>query len=421
MIRRLDPAPRVYPANVVLVRRSDRKLVVESNIVTFNDIEEWLLDAAVREHDTLELVEALIWRLRGASAPIERLSLHIGTLHPQLVGFAWNWNSDDGFCDEVRVADEVINSDAYRLNPLQAIFSTGTSIRRTPQDARSEFPLMAELADSGMTEYLAIPLCGLDARNAVTISTRDENGFADETAQKLERIFKIFALHVQRHSQQRISRNALDVYLGERPAEQVLRGSIKRGAGAAITAVILVADLRNFTEMSDRLPASQMLALLNMYFEAMASAILSHGGEVIKFVGDGLLAVFPIEGTSASPAAKQALNAARTGLDDLRRVQEKPGASSVLQDDWQPLRAGIALHAGEVFFGNIGSSARLDFTVIGPAVNEAYRVEALQKSLGHDILVTDAIARHLDCGMSSLGGHALRGVSSPVSLFGISR
>jgi adenylate cyclase len=228
----------------------------------------------------------------------------------------------------------------------------------------------------------------------------------------------LFALHVERHSVLRISDNALNAYLGLGAATKVLNGSIKRGAGESIHAVIWISDLRGFTDLSDRLSGSDMLALLNAYFEVMAGAVLSHGGEVLKFIGDGLLAVFPLLGANqvrdVAHAALAAARAANLGLDALNR--DPPGTLAGT-DGWRPLRAGIALHEGEVFFGNIGAPERLDFTVIGSAVNEASRVEALQKTLGRNILVTDAVARHLDVAMDFLGEHRLRGVAAPLAIY----
>jgi adenylate cyclase len=161
-----------------------------------------------------------------------------------------------------------------------------------------------------------------------------------------------------------------------------------------------------------------MLALLNAYFEAMAGAVLSHGGEVLKFIGDGLLAVFPIENVDeTAAAAKSAIAAARQAIIRLDALNAKAPVDFSNAANWEQLRVGIALHEGEVFFGNIGSPERLDFTVIGPAVNEASRVEALQKTLGRSILVTEAVARHLDCKMDHLGEHTLRGVAAPISIY----
>ena len=192
----------------------------------------------------------------------------------------------------------------------------------------------------------------------------------------------------------------------------MLRGSIKRGAGEAIRAIIWVSDLRGFTDLSDRLAGSDIVALINAYFERLAGAVMAEGGEVLKFIGDGLLAVFPYAHFKNERAAAQAsLAAAEQALravDDLNRATP-PELAAI--DGWRPLRSGIALHEGEVFFGNVGAPDRLDFTVMGSAVNTASRVEALTKSLGRPVLITEPVARMLDRPLDHLGEHTLRGLA----------
>ncbi|WP_245477661.1 adenylate/guanylate cyclase domain-containing protein [Bradyrhizobium guangxiense] len=413
-----DPSPRTYPSSVSFVRRAGPISVAAGNMDTFAEIEIWLLEGAPAERQMIDLLVKLIRRMKAAGSSVDRLTLHIGTLHPQLVGFAWVWNIDDGFCDEVRVADAAIDSDAYKLNPLQRIVETGETIRRAPNEpsAQAEFPIMIELASAGMTDYVAIPLSGLDKRNVITIATKAAGGFAEAETDSLTRLFKLFALHVQRHSELKISENALGAYLGYGAAAKVLEGAIKRGAGDSIRAVIWVSDLRNFTKMSDALAPAEMLVLLNAYFEAMASAVAAHGGETLKFIGDGMLAVFPVTvgvaeaSRAAVSAAKEAIASLETSNRTIRAVADAGARPE--------LRAGIVLHEGEVFFGNVGAPDRLDFTVIGAAVNEACRVEALTKTIGRDLLMTEAVAGHV-ADVEHLGEHQLRGVSARMSVYGL--
>ncbi len=416
----LDSAPRRYPAAVTLVRRSALGAVAAPAQTSFAAIEAWLLHEAALERDMLLFVESFIWRLVAAGAPVERVSLHVGTLHPQLIGFAWNWNSADGLCDEVKIADGATQSDSFRRNPLSRIFSSGESVRRDPRttEAQTEFPMMAELAAQGLTDYLGLPLSGGGYRNAITLATGQPDGFTEADIRRLMPVLSLFALHVERHSALRISDNALNAYLGTGAATKVLSGSIRRGAGESIRAVIWISDLRGFTDLSDRLSGSDMLALLNAYFEVMAGAVLSAGGEVLKFIGDGLLAVFPLtDADQGKTAARAALAAARQAMAGLEALNRDPPGTLAATDGWRPLRAAVALHEGEVFFGNIGAPERLDFTVIGAAVNEASRVEALQKTLGRNILVTNAVARYLDDALDFLGEHRLRGVATPLAIY----
>lgn len=403
------------------MRRSSRGAASAPTTASFADITAWLLKGAARETEMLLLFESFIWRLIAAGIPLDRASLHIGTLHPQLLGFAWNWRRDDATCYEVKVQHLTSETDSFKLNPLARIFATGEPLRRNPQapEAQAEFPIMVELAESGITDYVALPFSsGAGYRHAMTLATSHPGGFPHAAGAEVRNVLDLFALHVERHIVQRIAENAVSAYLGDVAGRKVLSGSIQRGAGEAIRAVIWMSDLRGFTALSDRLSGTEMIVLLNAYFETLAGAVLLHGGEVLKFMGDGLLAVFPIgEATSAPAAARAALGAAQRAMRDLEGLNA--GALPQLDgiDGWRPLRTGIALHEGEVFFGNIGAPERLDFTVIGPAVNEASRVEALQKTLKRDILITTAVARLLDIPLDHLGEHALRGVAAPVAVY----
>jgi adenylate cyclase len=274
---------------------------------------------------------------------------------------------------------------------------------------------MRDLADGGYTEYLALPMGGARFRHAVTLATTQEGGFSDDHITLIKRLLVLFALHVERHIAVRIATNALGAYLGPVAATKVLSGDIKRGSGEPIRAIIWVSDLRGFTHLSDHLTGPDTVAVLNAYFEIFVDSVLAQGGEVLKFIGDGLLAVFPLgdDGRTAGNAALAAAEAAQAGLAQLN-AEPPPRLAEV--DGWRPLRAGIALHEGEVFFGNIGAPERLDFTVIGPAVNEASRVEALQKTIGRSILITAAAAAHIETPLETLGDYPLRGVAAPITI-----
>ena len=321
------------------------------------------------------------WRLVAAGSGLERASLHVGTLHPQLFGFAWNWSRADGLCDEVKVAPAALQADAYKRNPLFRVIEHGERFRGDTRDAatRARYPLLAELATSGITEYLAEVLTtGSAYHNAVTLATKDPAGFSPEQRTAIETALKLLGLHVERHIVLRIAHNVLNTYLGSAAGDAVLAGSIKRGSGRPIRSIIWSSDLRGFTELSERLAGNEVTVLLDAYFECLVTAIADHGGEILKFIGDGLLAVFSFsDETAARQAAASALAAAQDALVALDRLNAAPPPHLAAIDGWRPLKTGIALHSGEVFFGNIGSPDRLDFTVIGKAVNEASRVESL--------------------------------------------
>src|SRR5262245_47886408 len=213
---RLDPAPRKYPPFITLLRRAARGPSAAPGQTSADEIEAWLLREALREDDMLPLYESLVWRLVAAGLPLDRSSVHVGTLHPQLMGFAWSWNRADGLCDEVKVREAARTSDSYRRNPLFRAKEYGESLHCDPCDPQTlaRFPLMAELAAEGITEYIMQALASGAYHNAVTVATRHAGGFSDTQRASLERIFTLFGLHIERHIAQRIAGNVLDTYLG---------------------------------------------------------------------------------------------------------------------------------------------------------------------------------------------------------------
>jgi len=415
---------RTYPVGVTLIKRSARGAASAPAKATIADVEEWLLHGATLENDMLLLLEAFIWHMIAAELPIDRTTLHITTLHPQLLGFGWNWRRSDGLCDEFKVAHGASDTDSFKRNTIARVIETRQCLRRNPQlpESQAEFPIMTELAEAGIHEYVAMPMGGGEYRHIITFATTRQSGFTEAEISQVTHLLRLFSLHVERHIASRIAENALNAYLGTVAGVKVLAGSIQRGSGESIRSIIWVSDLRGFTDLSSLLSGAEMIMVLNAYFETLAGAVLSNGGEVLKFMGDGLLAVFPIGADDQrAAAANAALTAAQQAVQGLEQLNAQSPPPLNLIKGWNPLRSGIALHEGEVFFGNIGAPDRLDFTVIGSAVNETSRVESLQKTLHRDILITEAVARHLDVPLDHLGDHSLRGVAAPLAIFSPAR
>ena len=229
----IDPAPRKYPSSVTLLRRGtfDRSSIGPQDVA---EIERWLLDEAADETDLLELVLGFVWRLVAAGLPLDRASLHVGTLHPQFYGYAWNWNRDDGFVDEVQVSEAVLATDAYRKNPIFRVIEYGEFIRQRTDgpEAPEAGTLLSDLKKQGIIEYAAVPLrTGGIQHNASTIATKQAGGFTEGQFAALTRLLRLLALHVARHIAMQIARNVVDTYLGEAAGGEVLEGSIKRGSG----------------------------------------------------------------------------------------------------------------------------------------------------------------------------------------------
>ncbi len=412
------PPSRYYPPFVTLldwVRTEPPPGAGES----LDAVEAWLLGPALAIDGLLELIDAFAWRLAGAGWPLDRATVHVGTLHPELYGYGWKWERRDGMTDEFKVGDAVLNSDNYRLNPIFGAIEHGARFRHRFGDGPPPSPLLEELAPLGFTDYACMPLNTAGRyHNVMTVASCRPGGFTDANLAELDRLARLFTLHIERHIPTRIAINTLESYLGQAAGRQVLEGAIKRGEGRPIRSVIWVSDLRGFTALSDRLAPAAMIQVLNAYFERLVAAIQAQGGEVLKFIGDGLLAVFPINAHRTEQAAAQAAlagaAAAVGALDTLNADPESlPGIAG-----WRPLKTGIALHYGDVVFGNIGAADRLDFTVIGAAVNTAARVEGLTKALGQPVLLTAPVASLLDRGqVTPLGARSLRGLAQPIALF----
>jgi adenylate cyclase len=238
-------------------------------------------------------------------------------------------------------------------------------------------------------------------------------GFSEQEIADLTAVSERLSIAADMNSQRQIAQNVLKAYLGAQSGRKVLAGQIRRGSGEAIAAVLWSSDLRRFTQLSDRLPGEKVIGILNGLFDLQAKAIVGHGGEILKFVGDGLLAIFPVPNPDEAPRiSANALAAAREALAALGIPRE--GASPANEP---PLEIVIALHYGTVIYGNVGAADRLDFTVIGPAVNLVSRIEAVAKSLDLPLIVSDDFAEAYGGKLKSLGLHQLRGLELPHELF----
>jgi adenylate cyclase len=406
-----------YPADMELIR----KIAVSDPAEIDGTPQDWLMSGDAGSAGLAEMLDGLMTRLVAAGFPFDRASFHIGTLHPQVLGFTANWNPQRGTCNELRVNVHVRETSDFLLSPLRPVIDDRIAVRHNPQDPEtsSHIPMMATLAGEGFTDYWAFPIPHARSfHSAMTVATRAKGGFRHDDLAALQQLIPAIALNLDLFALGRIAENVLTAYLGERSGGRVLAGEIRRGSGEVIDAVVFVADMRNYTSLSDRLPGAEMIRVLNAYFEGLVEAVRDNGGEVLKFIGDGLLAIFPISPSNPAPiAAAAALEAARAGLGAIKALNGEAGHALAVKGDWRPLDAAIALHRGPVFYGNIGSPERLDFTVTGPAVNLAARVEPLSKETGHRLLLTKAVAELLETRPESLGDFSFRGVAEPVEIF----
>jgi len=383
---------------------------------TIDNIAEWLVGPVPKIEEGTASFDEFAWRLLAAGIPLLRVTVHIGTIHPQFLGTTIVWWRDTGETVQVMIGHEIGDAIPYEKNPVRRVCEGRETLRRRLDlpDEDLDFSVLIELRDRGGTDYIALPISGMHRVDyMVTYVTDRAGGFTNEELDDLARVAQRLAILLDRHSQWWVTHNLLSAYLGARTGPRVLAGQIRRGAGIELTAVLWSSDLRGFTERSDRLPSEQMIAILNALFEAQAAAIRDHDGEILKFIGDGLLAIFPIDEPSLiAEVARNAVTAARAALGAVGKLGDHPTMAGE-----PPLEIVIALHIGTVNYGNIGAADRLDFTVIGPAVNLVSRIEAVAKSLDQPIVVSGELAQILGGGVVSLGLHQLRGLAIPRELF----
>jgi adenylate cyclase len=383
---------------------------------TIDAIADWLLGPALQVATGAQAIDEFAWRMLAAGFPLARLTVHSGTLHPQFLGTSLIWWCDSGQTVQTFVEHEVLDVVAYHDNAVLRVIQGGETLRRKIDVADSELdlPILHDLKAKGCTDYLALPIAGAHGRRyAVTYTTDCVDGLSIRQVAELTHISRRLSVVCDSFMQRALMHHLLNVYLGPSAGPKVLAGQIRRGTGEELTAVLWSSDLRGFTTRSDRLAGQQMVAILNALFDAQAKAIHAHGGEILKFIGDGLLAIFPIDSPAlVGDAAHNAMAAALQGLEAVRRLVDDP---SMLGEP--ALRIVVALHRGTVIYGNVGAYDRLDFTVIGPAVNLVSRVETVAKTLDEPIVVTDEFAKAYSGPLRSLGIHQFRGVANACELF----
>ncbi len=395
---------------------------------------EWVIREAWRIRNPRKLVDEFCARLVAEGVPLWRFRAHIPALHPEVFGDSYLWRREVGRTEYSTADHSMRLSDEYRLSPLHVVGETRRMLRRrlVGSDAKRDYPLLERLKADGGTDYVALPLEFNDGSNGyATYASDGANGFTDRHLE----VFRDLTVCVTRLAEnlaiRQLAIRILDIYVGHDAGARILAGQVMRGSGDTINAAIWFCDLRGFTAMSDSLPREQLIELLNAYFDRMAGPVNSHGGEILKFIGDGMLAIFRVDESrdqrAASGAALQAAVDAAAAMGELNRDRK---AASLAE-----LGFGISLHMGDVMYGNIGATGRLDFTVIGPAVNLVNRMQALCRDLEREILVSadfaaefiDGTANGMANGMAngigsrlvSLGHHRLRGVGSAQEVFGL--
>lgn len=382
-----------------------------------NELTDWLIGEARLSGDGVAIVEELGRRLVEAGVPLWRLRVAQRVSNPLLSAWGVIWRSDAPTEDYV-VPTSWLDTATWIGSPFQHVTDTRTSLRKRLRnlDPEADYHLYHELAAEGGTDFFCLPLeYGDGSVQGTSITTNHPDGFRDEHLEVFEAIRMPLAAAMEPVAMRRSTASLLKTYLGKGPSASVVAGAIRRGELQTLKAVVMFSDLRDFTRKSATWDDAALLDALDQYFEVSVTSVQTHGGDVLKFLGDGVLAVFTMnEGTDVATCCQQALAAARDARAGLSKVNENRQA-----DGKEAIDFGTALHLGTLTYGNIGSPDRLDFTVIGETVNVASRIEGLCKELGHSILCSGAVARHVPEGLSPLGLHDVRGVPEPVDLFTI--
>jgi len=388
----------------------------------FADLPAWITEAGLAGQSESAILAGFCDRLVARGLPLARALVLIDTLHPVYEGRAFRWTraqKETTLTEYGRTDDDLnrwLHSPFYRLEQSGELLLR----RRLTLETEGDFSIFPELRAGGITDYLALAnrLDGEDSIGGMDCvysswATDAARGFDESDVAQLIQLMPFLALAVKSASLARIAGTLVETYLGRDPGRRVLQGRIRRGVAERIEAVLWFSDLRGYTRISDTASPEEIIPLLNHYADAIISAIHEKGGDVLKLMGDGTLAIFTSEDRGrACDAALTAALAARRGVaatNDRRTAKGLPVAEVYL-----------ALHIGDVFYGNIGSKERLDFTVIGPAVNEVSRIAAMCRSVDQPLLVSSAFAAAMGEPRSrlvSVGRYALRGIGRPQELF----
>lgn len=390
----------------------------------FAELAAWIADAGLDGQAEPDLLAGFCRRALAMGLPLARASVIIDTLHPVYEGrvFTWQRDKQDIKVVEYGRSSEGEASDNWLRSPFYHLLQTGeVSLRQKVTEASERrFPVLRDFRAAGMTEYLAVvkrfAASGIIGEMDCVYSswvTDAPNGFADVEVAELQRLIPLLALAMKSASLARIAGTLVETYLGRDAGRRVLHGRIARGVADRIEAVLWFSDLRDYTRITDAAGPGQIIPLLNDYADAIVSAIHAAGGDVLKLIGDGILAIFTLDGPGA--AGRAALAAATAARRDIARLNRRRAAEALPTTDMY-----LGLHVGEVYYGNIGSTERLDFTVVGPAVNETSRIAAMCRSVDQPLLCSSAFASAIGeaaSGLVSVGRYALRGVGKAQDLF----
>jgi adenylate cyclase len=382
-----------------------------------NETIDWLMDGARSAPTPSALMAQTCERLVDAGVPLHRAAAFVQTLHPDVFGRYFVWRPGSEVTMGTATFD-LPESPEFTRSPLAILYNSGHEVRYRFDDPESRrFPFFDDMRNEGVTDYIALPLLFTDGSiHASSWITTAACGFTDEHLAALRKLALPFARLGEIFALRRTAATLLDTYVGNRAGERILAGQIRRGHAETMQAAIWLSDLRGFTALSDRLAPEVVVDILNQYFDCQVPAIRKHGGEILKFMGDGLLAVFPIarDGGNLGEVCRRVLDAARQARINVESMKYPTG------EGIERFRFGVALHIGGILFGNIGGMSRLDFTCIGPAVNLAARLEKIAGRLNRTVVASASFAGVSPDAWTDLGEFPIAGFSRAQRVFGLS-
>lgn len=384
---------------------------------SFQSVIDWLTNGARSAQQVDLFMAETCERLAACGVPLYRVGVFVRTLHPSMLGRNFIWRPGEAVkIGAMAHGDEF--DEEFLLSPLYKVFYGGETVRqRMTNGAASNAPFFADMVAEGATDYIAFPLVMSDGANhACSWVTREKGGFTGVMIDGLRAVMPSLTRMIEIFLLRRTASGLLDNYVGARAGSRILAGQIRRGHTETMSAAIWLSDLRGFTKLSDRLSSEAVVQILNAYFDCQVPAILAQGGEVLKFMGDGLLAVFPIadDASDAALVCNRALEAAQQCRALIAQLSHDTGTETI-----DGFRFGLALHVGRVLYGNIGGGDRLDFTCIGPAVNLAARIEKIAGNLGRSVVVSSLFNTYAGVPFTDLGEFAVAGFAAPERVYGL--
>lgn len=390
------------------------------------EISDWLVLSALTERPVNETIHSFAQKLSASGIPVHRINCSTFQRHQIMGAVDITW--ENGQCETVSVPKSVILQTNVFETPVGAMARSATVFEHhelKEPETRAKFAIFEKMYARGFSDYLLLKQSygrqwefmdtTRDSEGVYgSFATKNDSGFSDVQIEFIKSLWLPFSLFLKTSTEQMLSAKLLEAYVGSLPARNILSGMIERGDGSRINCVLWYSDLRDSTRLSASLPTDEYLELLNNYFDCTAGSVMEHGGEVLKFIGDGVMAIFPFDSGDDRKASSLALSAARQSLSKAKSLQADKTDRAATN-----LYFGIGLHIGEVILGNVGTAERLDMTVTGPSANQVTRLEALTKTLALSVLASPRFFQSYQDGLTSIGKYPVPDLGGMTEIFSL--